>query len=78
MTWCKIVNGELVAVKVKNYVVVFDGQEGLDTIRVAIKQGLDRPNNADDIEVIKEYVLNEYGYKDYEIIELDLMEEVIL
>lgn len=61
-----------------NYLVVFQGHEGLDNIHICVRFDIERPNNADDIEIIKKYILNEYGYKDYEIIPLDLIKKVIL
>lgn len=61
----------------REYVVRFSGHEGENEIRVKVKQ-IDRSNGADDIEVVREYILNNYGYKDYEIIDIGLIEEVIL
>lgn len=60
-----------------DYCIAFSDNESLDSFMIKVKQ-VDRPNGADDFDVIQEYILNNYGYKDYEIIELDTIEKVIL
>jgi len=61
----------------RDYCIVFGNREYVDNIRIKVEQ-IDRPNGADDDDIIREYVLNNYGYRDYEIIELDMLEKVIL
>lgn len=61
-----------------NYLVVFAGHEGIDNVHICVPFDIERPNNADDIELIKKYIVNEYGYKDYEIFPLDITNKVIL
>lgn len=50
------------------YIIVFKDE---DSIQLNIDQDINRPNNPCDYEIIKKYILDNYGYKQYEIVELD-------
>lgn len=63
--------------KCNEYVVSFCESEGLDSIRFKIAQ-IDRPNCRDDEDIIKQYILDNYGEKRYEIITIDLIENITL
>ena len=64
--------------KFNEYVVIFAGHEGLDEIRISVKEDVNRPNNPDDIDIISEYISNNYGSRDYEVIAIDMIEKVKL
>lgn len=64
--------------KFNEYVIVFAGHEGLDEIRISVKEDINRPNNPDDIDIISEYISNNYGSRDYEVIAIDMIEKVKL
>jgi hypothetical protein len=55
------------------YVIVFDEE---DSIQLNIDKNINRPNQPDDHEIISEYVLNNYGYKTYEVVALDDIETI--
>ena len=56
-------------VKYNTYLIVFnDFCE--DEIRLRIKQDINRPNNPDDDDLIREYILNNYGHTGYTSIEI--------
>lgn len=59
------------------YIIKFDCFEGIDDIKIKVKQ-IDRSNGEDDVDVIRRYILDNYGYRDYEIINIDFIEEIIL
>lgn len=61
----------------RDYCIVFNENECIDNLHIKVEQK-DRPNGADDDDVIREYVWNNYGYRYYEIIEINMLEKVIL
>lgn len=61
----------------RDYCIVFNENEGVDDIRIKVEQK-DRPNGADDDDVIREYIWNNYGYRYYEIIEINMLDKIIL
>lgn len=62
-------------VKYNEYIIWFSND---DNIKIRIKQDINRPNNHDDYELISEYISNNYKPMPYEIIELDVLEEVVI
>lgn len=60
-----------------DYCIVFSDIEDVDNIRIKVEQK-DRPNGADDEDIIREYILNNYGYRDYIIVEVDMLDKVVL
>jgi hypothetical protein len=58
-----------------NYIVVF---RDCDSLYISVKQDHNRPNDPDDEQIISEYILNEYGYKKYEIIDVSTIEHISL
>lgn len=69
----EIMSGE--TVERHNYIVVF---KDYDDIYVSVKQDHNRPNDPDDEQIISEYILNNYGYKEYTIIDLNALKHVSL
>ena len=61
----------------RDYCIVFNENEDVDTIRIKVEQK-DRPNGADDDDIIREYIWNNYGYRYYEIIEINMLDKVTL
>lgn len=61
----------------RDYCIVFNENECVDNIRIKVEQK-DRPNGADDDDVIREYIWNNYGYRYYEIIEINMLDKVVL
>lgn len=61
----------------RDYCIVFNENECIDNLHIKVEQE-DRPNGADDEDIIREYIWNNYGYRYYEIIETDMLEKVIL
>lgn len=52
-----------------HYVVTFEDE---DTVELYIKSDVNRPNQPDDEELIREYVENNYGNKKYQFIQIDM------
>lgn len=61
--------------KYNTYLIVFHDWDE-DEIKIRVKQDINRPNNPDDEELISEYVMDNYGYKGFEMIPIDKMETV--
>lgn len=61
--------------KVNEYVVWFDNY---DSIKISIKEDINRPNYTDDYQLIVDYIERTYGTQVYEIMELDVLEKVEL
>lgn len=59
--------------KINKYIVMFSDE---DSIRIHIDQNINRPNNPTDDEIIREYILNNYGEKEYEIIDLKGIKQI--
>lgn len=49
-----------------------------DSIKIKVKQDINRPNNPDDFELIYNYIINNYGDIFFEIIEIDTIETVLI
>ena len=47
-----------------------------DEIKIRVKHDINRPNNPDDEELISEYIMDNYGYKGFEMIPIDEMETI--
>lgn len=63
---------------VKQYIIIFNEHTVLDNIIISVKQDINRPNNPTDDEIIAEYIYNNYEHINYEINELDTLEEISL
>lgn len=61
--------------KYNTYLIVFHDWDE-DEIKIRVKQDINRPNNPDDEELVSEYVMNNYGYKGFEMIPIDEMETI--
>lgn len=59
------------------YIVAFQEYEGLDPIRFNVSQ-IQRPNGILDEDIIKDYILDNYGKKHYEIISINMIEKITL
>lgn len=64
--------------KYNDYAIIFYKHEGIDDFKISVKEDINRPNNQEDYEVIEEYILNNFGYRDYDIIAIDLLNTVVL
>lgn len=53
------------------YVLVVNNE---DPIQININQDINRPNQPDDYELIADYVENNYGMKQYEVVDLSSLE----
>lgn len=62
---------EDIGVKYNEYVVWFSNE---DSIKLRIKQDINRPNNSEDYELIVKYISENYKPMPYEIIEIDAIE----
>ncbi|MBO0602746.1 hypothetical protein I2483_13845 [Sporosarcina sp. E16_3] len=55
----------------REYLVTF---EDVDSIVVSVKEDINRPNNPDCEEVLREFIEDNYGYKKYDYIEISTCE----
>lgn len=56
----------------KVYLVSFEDD---DSILVTVKDDINRPNNPDCDAVLSEFIEDNYGYKEYDYIEIDTCEK---
>ncbi|WP_317327349.1 hypothetical protein [Turicibacter sanguinis] len=61
--------------KYNTYLIVFHDWDE-DEIKIRVKQDINRPNAPDDEELISEYIMDNYGYKGFEMIPIDEMETI--
>lgn len=57
------------------YLIVFENNN-INPIKITINNNINRPNNPDNDEIIARYVLDNYGYIDYNSYVLDDLDEI--